>query len=101
MVLGKAPGERKNAMSDGPVNSKRQGSTAAPDAGGASGPAMIGGPVGPGEARFRAVTEAARFNGTELDRAAYRGTKGETVPSPAAMVGWLQESGLAAKATRV
>lgn len=88
-------------MSDGPVNSKRQASTAAPDAGGASGPAMIGGPVGPGEARFRAITEAARFNGTELDRAAYRGVKGETVPSPATLVAWLQDSGLTAKAARV
>src|SRR5581483_6638623 len=53
------------------------------------------------ESRLRAAMAAARFHGTELDRRDFRAAGKEPVPSPAALVDWLKEGGLWAKAARV
>ncbi len=53
------------------------------------------------ELRLRAVVMAARFYGVDLDMSQYRGPVGEPYPSPAAMVAWLRDQGLQAKALRL
>jgi subfamily B ATP-binding cassette protein HlyB/CyaB len=51
--------------------------------------------------RLDGVAAAARFHGIELDRRDFRALPGEQVPSAAALVAWLRESGLWAKAVRL
>ena len=55
----------------------------------------------PTELRLRAVMAAARFHGVDLDMADFRSQAGEAYPSPASLVNWLNEQGLAAKAMRL
>jgi subfamily B ATP-binding cassette protein HlyB/CyaB len=54
----------------------------------------------PLEIRLLAVTAAARFHGAELDREDLRIPAG-TTPPPAALVEWVRNSGLWARATRL
>jgi subfamily B ATP-binding cassette protein HlyB/CyaB len=56
--------------------------------------------VTPLEARLHAVMAAARYHGSELDRDELRVPRG-TEPSPAALVEWVRNSGLWARATRL
>jgi ATP-binding cassette, subfamily B, bacterial HlyB/CyaB len=72
-----------------------------PDDRGAIDTETLGGSADLSETRLRAVVAAARFHGTELDRADFRRPAGEPTPSPAALVVWLRDSGLWAKATRL
>jgi ATP-binding cassette subfamily B protein len=51
--------------------------------------------------RLDGVMAAARFHGIELDSRDFRALPGEDIPSPAALVTWLRESGLWAKAVRL
>jgi subfamily B ATP-binding cassette protein HlyB/CyaB len=51
--------------------------------------------------RLAALVAVARFHGHELDRNDFRAVPGEAIPSPAALVTWLRESGLWAKAVRL
>jgi ATP-binding cassette, subfamily B, bacterial HlyB/CyaB len=51
--------------------------------------------------RLDALVAVARFHGHELDGSDFRGLPGEAIPSPAALVTWLRESGLWAKAVRL
>lgn len=53
------------------------------------------------ELRLRAVVMAARFYGVDLDMSLYRGPAGEPYPSPAAIVAWLRDQGMQAKAVRL
>ena len=53
------------------------------------------------QCRLDALAVAARFHGIQLDRKDFRPHPGEAVPSPAALVGWMRESGLWAKAVRL
>jgi len=53
------------------------------------------------DALFEALAAVARFHGTELDHRRFGVRPGEAIPSPAALVAWLQESGLWAKAVRL
>jgi HlyB family type I secretion system ABC transporter len=55
----------------------------------------------PAEIRLDAVKAAARFHGVELERADFHAVTGERFASPAALVAWLREAGLWAKATRL
>ena len=51
--------------------------------------------------RLRAVMQAARYHGVELDPHDFTPQAGETVPSPAALSLWAQNSGLWARAVRL
>jgi ABC-type bacteriocin/lantibiotic exporter with double-glycine peptidase domain len=51
--------------------------------------------------RLDALVAVARFHGHELDRGDFRAHPGKEIPSPAALVAWLRESGLWAKAVRL
>ena len=53
------------------------------------------------EMRLLAVAAVARHHGFELDRNDFHLDAGDTVPSPAALVTWLRDQGLVAKASRV
>ena len=53
------------------------------------------------EMRLLAVAAVARHHGYELDRADLRLEPGERIPSPAALVKWVRDQGLIAKASRV
>lgn len=55
----------------------------------------------PTELRLRAVVAAARFHGVDLDMSDFRGPAGDPYPSPAALVSWLREQGLVARAMRL
>ena len=57
-------------------------------------------PPTPLELRLRALGEAARFHGTELDRDDLRVPEGE-MPSPAVLVEWVRAAGLWARAVRL
>ncbi len=54
----------------------------------------------PIDIRLRAIMEAARFHGVELDRDDLRFPKGEP-PQPAGLVEWIRNSGLWARAVRL
>jgi ATP-binding cassette, subfamily B, bacterial HlyB/CyaB len=65
-------------------------------------------PIGRSDARAEGVQKrldalgaVARFHGVELDPRDFRALPGEEIPSPAALVTWLRESGLWAKAVRL
>jgi subfamily B ATP-binding cassette protein HlyB/CyaB len=67
-------------------------------------PGTIGGHPGDTDMldmRMLAVLAVARYHGFELDRRDLRLEPGERVPSPAALVGWLRDQGLVAKASRI
>ncbi|MBV8190883.1 MAG: peptidase domain-containing ABC transporter [Alphaproteobacteria bacterium] len=51
--------------------------------------------------RLDALAVAARFHGIQLDRKDFRPHPGEEVPSPAALVAWMHQAGLWAKAVRL
>lgn len=51
--------------------------------------------------RLRAVMEAARFHGLEMDIHDFAGEEGEESPSPATLVRWLRNSGAVARALRL
>ena len=53
------------------------------------------------EMRLLAVMAVARHHGFELDRADLRMEQGERIPSPAALVKWVRDTGLIAKASRI
>ncbi len=76
----------------------------------AGGGGLATGPIGPEtvgddtdvvETRLRAVIAAARHHGIDLDRHDFRQAAADTVPAPAALVEWLRNAGLWAKATRL
>jgi ATP-binding cassette subfamily B protein len=52
-------------------------------------------------ARLRAMMQAARYHGIELDPDEFRALKGETAPSPAALSLWAQHCGLWARGVRL
>ncbi len=56
--------------------------------------------ISPAELRVLAVLTAARHHGVELDRADLRFPQGQS-PEPAALVDWLRNSGLWARAVRI
>lgn len=67
-------------------------------------PSTIGGTPGDTDMldmRMLAVYSVARHHGFELDRRDLRLEPGERVPSPAALVAWLREQGLVAKASKL
>ncbi len=53
------------------------------------------------EMRLLAVSAVARHHGFELDRSDFHMDAGEDVPSPAALVKWVRDQGLVAKASRL
>jgi len=53
------------------------------------------------EMRLLAVSAVARHHGLELDRGDLRMEAGERLPSPAALVKWVRDAGLVAKASHV
>ena len=53
------------------------------------------------EMRLLAVAAVARHHGFELDRGDFHMDSGDSVPSPAALVKWLRDQGLIAKASRI
>ena len=65
--------------------------------------ASIGGPGGepPLLARLAAVVSVARYHGVELDPQSVKLNADEEVPSPPALVVWLQESWLWARGVRL
>jgi len=63
--------------------------------------ASAGGTVDGRLVRLRAVVQAARYHGAELDPKDFRGDVGEATPSPASLVKWLNEQGLVARAMRL
>ena len=60
--------------------------------------ASTGSRLGP---RLRAMVQAARYHGVELDANDFRPSQGEAVPSPAALALWAQNCGLWARAVRL
>ena len=56
---------------------------------------------GPGHTRILAALEAAHYHGFEPDPDDFHDTSGGDAPNPAALVEWLREAGLWARATRL
>ena len=52
-------------------------------------------------ARLKAAQAAAAYHGIDIDPKAFRAEAGEETPSPASLVGWLDEQGMIAKAMRL
>jgi HlyB family type I secretion system ABC transporter len=53
------------------------------------------------QCRLDALAAVARYHGIQLDHQDFRTLPGEEVPSPAALVTWMRDSGLWAKAVRL
>ncbi len=64
-------------------------------------PDGVAGDATPGHARILAALAAARYHGFELDQEDFHNIGGGDVPSPAAIVEWLRDAGLWARAGRM
>lgn len=90
----------------GPLGQDRQSSAQAQAGGGgaASGggsATAMGGRDVPIHPRLLAMMMAGRYYGMELDPGEFRAQAGETVPSPASLSSWAQNSGMWARAVRL